>query len=93
MSLVIFKYPLDGYEVELKLPKDFQVLSCQLQNGTPNLWVLLDNKKHLEKTVRVFACPTGMPLNPELVLNSTFAGTTVHEKEGLVWHWFYKTED
>lgn len=41
----------------------------------------------------VFHGSTGMPLNPELVSTSLFAGTTVHEKEGLVWHWFYKTED
>lgn len=43
--LTIYKYPLVVEdEQSIQLPDDAKILTIQIQNGQPFLWVLLDNQ-------------------------------------------------
>ena len=49
---VIYKYKIDSDLVHILMPKDAEVLTCQMQDGTPTIWAMVDPKN--EKENRVF---------------------------------------
>lgn len=81
------KHDLTGITA-IDLPKGAQVLSVQMQNFQPHLWVLIDPNEE-EKETRVFVIyGTGKPLGDNL---GVYIGTyqqNVHDVINLVWHLF-----
>ena len=79
----IYKYPIETATADftLGLPSDAKVLTLQIQNEIPTLWVELDPKAEAEP--RQFQiCGTGHRI-PD---NANYIGTW-QEREGLfVWH-------
>lgn len=79
----IWKYPI-GTETEIEMPEFAQVLSVQVQNGEPFIWVLVN--PDLARTMRRFVTyGTGhqLPSNPGMYL-----GTFQLSQLGLVFHLF-----
>ena len=52
MKKVIWKFELDHKgNQEIELPIDYEILTIQVQNETPCLWVLVDPSKPKEKEI------------------------------------------
>jgi hypothetical protein len=56
MCKKVFKYSFEINDViTLDLPKDSEILSAQIQNGIPCMWVLVEEKAPLKKrTFKLF---------------------------------------
>jgi len=55
MMKTIWKYTLSPDDSEFEMPKDAVVLSVQVQNNEPQLWVLVDPDAEKEKrTFRIY---------------------------------------
>lgn len=81
----IYKYPLLPGRTYLEMPRGAQVLTVQMQRGSPYLWARVDPTE--QKSMRVFEVfGTGheMPDDPQLVYVATFQ----MDGGALVWHVF-----
>lgn len=87
MTQTIYKYSLpitDNFR--LFLPLDPKILSAQVQNGLPCMWVQLDLSK--AKAFRSFhLMGTGHPMPPPEALGP-FDGSFQLPEQGLVFHLF-----
>lgn len=62
----IWKYQLGEVENILSIPKESQILSFQIQNNIPCIWVLVDSKREKEK--RIFTIyGTGVEITEEYI--------------------------
>lgn len=86
MTQAIYKYRIDGPDVDLELPAGATLLALQMQNGDPHLWVLLDPEAPLV-TRRFRTLPTGTLTTP-LPAGSTYVGTFQMAGGLLVFHLF-----
>lgn len=84
----IWKYDLSIIgEQKILIPKNSKILSVQVQNGVPCVWVLVDeNSDNEEKTF--FTYGTGNPILPQKS-ETTFLGTYQLYDGQLVFHVFY----
>lgn len=84
----IYKYQIQiRDEFKLKLPIETQILSFQVQNGRPVLWVMLDPElEREERNFRIFR--TGHPIQIAEEKSLHFIGTIQDENLSLVWHLF-----
>ena len=57
----IWKYPLGMEMTQVSMPKGAEILACQMQNGTPTLWVLADPEGEKEHRTFTVLC-TGWPI-------------------------------
>ena len=83
----IWKYQLEieGRAV-VKMPKDAEILSVQLQHHKPTLWAIVDpDAEKEERTIVIFG--TGHPM-PDSMAGLHFLGTVQTRGGGLVWHIF-----
>jgi len=78
----IYKYPLTSKDSTLMLPKDAEILTVKLQNGTPTLWVLVNphTSELEERCIRIFG--TGWEVNDNMKYIETYM------EEYFVWHVF-----
>ena len=85
--MTIWKFPVEiTDEFELEMPSDAKILSVQMQNGSPQLWALVDPKS--ERVLRTFyIVETGNPIcfAPS---QSEFVGTFQTHGGQLVRHLF-----
>lgn len=85
------------YKYEIKdtvcLPEGFQILDCQLQNGVPVFWALVEtNKDWPKENIKFRVAPTGAgDLND--YLNGWIHFKTIQDNAGFVWHHFMKEEE
>ena len=87
MSNVIWKYPLELTDEQvIHVPRSPQFLSCQIQNGKPCIWALVDPELR-SKAISVYVVGTGNPV-PEGVADADFMGTVQMAGGSLVWHVF-----
>jgi len=85
MSKIIWKFPLEIKDVQIiRLPINHKILTVQLQNRTPCLWVMVNPEVSMEEIV-IEIIGTGNPIEPgEREYISTFQ---LFEGE-LVYHVF-----
>jgi len=85
----IWKYPVEGGTdiIHIEMPKDAEIISMQVQHGTPCIWAIVDDNN--EKVDRVFEIiGTGHSL-PELrYLERKFIDTFQVNGGSLVFHLF-----
>ena len=79
----IWKYPLESGKNIISLPWDNQILTVQMQNGEPYVWVLLDPK---EKTYPTLLEVYGTGHTIEDSQSKHYIGTWQDGK--CVWHLF-----
>ena len=82
----IYKYPLEVTDLQVfTMPTGGQILSVQVQNGIPCLWVLV-KELHKREVRRIRIIGTGNPIGEDEHL--TFIGTFQMEGGSLVFHVF-----
>ena len=72
--IAIWKYPLaETFGQDFEIPGNHKVLSLQLQNGIPTLWIMVDTEvPTIKKTI--WTIETGSRM-PEHLTSSRFIGT------------------
>jgi hypothetical protein len=81
----IYKYPLEPGRTQLNLPRGAQVLTVQMQHGSPCLWAKVDPMQPTEpRTFDVYGTGHQMPDDPRLLYVATFQ----MDGGALVWHVF-----
>lgn len=87
----IYKYeiPIEGY-FHKELPVHSHILSVQIQNGKPYMWVIhnLENKKAINTFVLLM---TGHSYEDDILIYYNFIGT--FQLDSLVFHLFHKVRD
>ena len=84
----IYKYKLEPNFGTLEMPQGAQVLTVQMQGGTPCLWARVDTERALERrSFDVYGTGHEVPDDPRLVYVSTFQ----MDNGALVWHVFEST--
>jgi hypothetical protein len=86
MKKTIWKFPLDVADFqEIQMPACAEVLSVQVQYGTPCMWAIVSPEA--PKETRTFATyGTGHEFPDATELKQTFIGT--YQLPGLVYHVF-----
>lgn len=83
----IYKYPLQVTDYqEVQIPWDAQLLSVQVQNGTPCLWALVETTRQKERVV-IDIYGTGNPIEADLH-ERDFIDTFQMHGGSLVFHAF-----
>lgn len=83
-TMRIWKYPIRPDLLNLRLPADAKMLCVGVQNGEPQLWVLLDKEAPLvSRSIRVYG--TGHPMDDSPRL---YIGTFFLDDAALVFHVF-----
>lgn len=89
MARRVYKFPLQivGVQTVFDVPLGSELLSVQLQNGLPVLYVAVDPGEVKRTPVTICCHGTGHSMMPEA---RKYLGTTMMrgELEGLVFHWF-----
>ena len=81
----IYKYTLEPGRTKLQMPQGAQVLTVQMQNGTPCLWAKVDPTRPAELRIfDVYGTGHTMPDDPRMVYVATFQ----MDGGALVWHAF-----
>jgi len=85
--IVIWKYEFEVKDfVDIKMPKDSQILSVQDQNGVACLWVLINTKRpETIRKFRIFGTGNSLPVNEDI---HKYIGTFQTKQGLLVWHLF-----
>lgn len=83
---VIYKYPLETFYNEIKLPLYSEVLTAQLQDQRIMLWIKLDPKLPKIRVRKFEVIGTGW----EIDTNPRDYISTVQTHDGLVFHVFEK---
>jgi hypothetical protein len=88
MGKTIYKYqlPFNGQNA-INMPKNAQILSCQLQDNVVTVWALVDVEQGFV-TNDFLVVGTGQKL-PDWIVSFTFLNT-VQLLNGLVFHVFYR---
>lgn len=83
----IFKYEISIKEkFDLELPSHSKILSFQLQNGKPYIWVLLDENKVLKhRYFTIVGTGHEFDYHPDIM---KYIGTIQMNQGALVWHLF-----
>ena len=86
----IWKFPLNITDEQIVvMPKGSDLLSVQVQYGTPNLWALINNPCAPNESRRIFTLGTGHPAPNDL---GTYLGTYQTNGSALVLHVFDSLE-
>lgn len=84
--ITVFKYTIDPYDCEVKLPHGAEILSVAFQQDTLCMWAKIHTKSELES--RYFeAFGTGHEIPFQADTDYKFVGTA-HTDNGLVFHLF-----
>jgi hypothetical protein len=87
----IWKYTLDVVDVQtIKIPKGAEILTVQMQDSFPCLWVLVDPTAHLESRIfEIFG--TGNPITSDMGTSRKYIATFQLNEGRLVFHVFENT--
>lgn len=87
MSKTIYKYPLEVTDTQqIPIPDTAEILSCQIQDGKPCLWVLLDISHAITDTRTIKIYGTGNPYDTSL--SQRFIDTFQLYSGSLIFHVF-----
>ena len=83
---VIYKYPLEVTDDQfINIPKDYQILTVQVQNGRPCLWAEVDPKLPMD-CVHIVIVGTGHSIHDDDEMK--YIGTFQLESGSFVGHCF-----
>lgn len=86
----ILKYELKDDLTTIQLPALSQILTVQIQNSKPHVWVLVDDYyPEGERTFFIFG--TGEEI-PDMFSKDDYVGTFQMLEGMLVWHVFFKRQ-
>lgn len=90
MEKVIFKFKLEiAYQQHIEMPKNTDILSVQIQNGWPCIWVLIDVDQINNTESRTFDMfGTGTPIKCHDSVELKFIDTFQLCGGSLVYHLF-----
>lgn len=82
----VYKYPLEATDRQLvTMPKGAKILSVQVQNCVPYMWVLVNPENATEEVpIRIHSTGQNIPDADRL----TYLGTFQMQRYGLVFHVF-----
>ena len=80
----IFKYPVEIGKFTIKLPKDFRILSVQMQRDNPFMWIIVDTETDMIE-VDFITRGTGHEFEET---EQDFVGTFQMAGGSLIWHLF-----
>lgn len=84
----IWKFPLETTDYqEIEIPELHSILSLQIQNDVPTLWVLINDTESKKEKVSIVIIGTGHPIESNSVAQRNFLGT-YQLSNGLVFHAF-----
>jgi hypothetical protein len=90
MKEKIFKYEITDKKQMVLIPKDAEILSCQIQNENVCVWALVNPQKENEE--KYFECyATGEEMHQDMGIQRKFLNT-VQFKNGLVFHIFERID-
>jgi len=90
MKKTIWKYELPFPETQLQMPMGAQVLDVQVQNDTPCIWALVDQKLKLEiRKFKFFG--TGHEID-SFITKQNYVGTFQLREGLLIFHLFETTK-
>lgn len=84
MTIWKFTLSIQGYQ-EVQMPAGARILSCQVQDGCPQLWAIVDPRKAM-KTRTIAVRGAGHDFAP--LHEGVFISTVQQVGEQLVWHVF-----
>ena len=85
----IYKYPLEICEKQhLVLPVDAEILTLQLQNGTPTIWCEVDTTSMATELCQILMVGTGQDTHVDIEAGIADYLGTVQMQSGLVWHYY-----
>ncbi len=82
MKKQIWKYKLDGVVNDIQIPMEAKVLTVQVQNEVPHIWVLVSPENEVE-TRKFMVVGTGHPFDDT---SMKYIGT--FQDGPFVWHLF-----
>lgn len=87
MEKRIYKYPItDPSKIAIEMPEDAEILTVQMQNGTPCIWALVNpDNKTKERYFEVFG--TGHPVYCDMGIDRKYINT-FQMNGNLVFHLF-----
>ena len=90
MKKIIWKFPLSEKGVQtFELRKGYEILTLQMQNGMPCIWVLLNpDEIILKETFEIYG--TGHEIHYDHSVNREYVGT--FQQDYFVWHLFKRIE-
>ncbi len=87
MTTTIWKYPLKTVDQQVvEMPANAQVLTLQMQHGSPHIWAWVDSAAPKRKRLFI-TVGTGRPL-PPFAATSVYRGTYQLDGGALVLHVF-----
>ena len=91
MEQIIYKYGLHSHNCNVDLPVHSKVLTVQLQNGMPHIWVLAHTEDLKETSTRFFKTfGTGETITARQGWRRVYIGT--YQQGAYVWHVFEEVE-
>ena len=89
MKKQIWKYALSDFSTNLQIPKGAEILTVQIQNHVPCMWILVDPEEELEE--RQFeAFGTGFTITYSNRITYKYIATYQLAEGSLVFHLFEK---
>lgn len=89
MTLSIWKFPLTIAEGQtVRVPRHSQLLTVQLQHGTPQLWAVCDTESKDYEYIKIWVRGTGNQIEEEARAIWQYLGTVQVQDGDRVWHFF-----
>ncbi len=89
MNKQVWKFPLSAGDNIIKMPKNAQILSFQLQGETPCMWVLVDPDAYqVKRQFKIYG--TGHNIECDMYSRLNFIDTIQMDNGSLVFHLFEK---
>lgn len=88
MNKVVWKYVIPHSGTSIRVPRGGLIISCQMQNGEPTVWMEHTHPVVVEIVIFEFKIvPTGVPFVAD---GFVCVGTCQDTAEALVWHLYLK---
>jgi hypothetical protein len=89
----IYKYSIGVTDMQtVEMPEGAEILTVQVQHGTPCLWAIVDPQRSQTKKRSIKMFGTGQPVNYEFH-GCKYIGTVQMNGGQLVWHYFESIAD
>jgi hypothetical protein len=87
MKKEIWKYTIHPFTVKVRMPEGAEILTVQIQNGVPCIWVLVNPENELEiRNFEIFG--TGQKIACDIGVERKYINTFQMENGSLVFHLF-----
>lgn len=86
---VVYKYPLSDWQETIKMPKDAEILTAQIQGTTTYIWALVDTDNPIEeRTFAIYGTGNEIKSCGEMRYINTIFQNAGLSLTSYVWHIF-----